>query len=314
MLIRVKACGLCHTDLNYLKGGLVPPKGFPIILGHEVTGIVEELGPEAEGLESGDRVIVAPHVACGDCGFCRRGRENLCDSLSSIGGHRDGGLAEYLTMPARNVFRLPDGMPMEESSIIADAVATPFHALVGIAGIGEGDVVVVFGATGGLGMAAAQIAKAYGSRVVAVGRKEWKLKMLEGFGLEHVVNATEHEDLSRYIAEIADGGADVALDVTGAVEVTEMALRSIKPGGKVVVAGYSLGNFSVSSKHLMWFEKQIVGCRLYNPSELPEIVALVEEGLVDVASMVTKKLPMERVNEGYHLLDSGEVVRALVIP
>ncbi len=314
VLVEVKACGLCHTDLNYMKGGLIPPKGFPIILGHEVTGIVEEIDPSINDLRKGDRVILAPHRACGVCEFCQRGRENLCSSLSSIGGHEDGGLAEYLTMTRRNVFRLPAGLPLEESSIIADAVATPFHALLNIAGVGEGIQVAIFGATGGLGMAAVQIAKAYGSRVIAIGRKEWKLDMLENFGADQVVNAREHRDLPRHVTDISNGGVDVALDVTGASGITEMALRSIKPGGMVVVAGYSLENLEISSKHLMWFEKGIVGCRLYNPSDLPGIVALVEEGLVDVVRMVTEKLPLEEVNEGYQLLDSGEVVRALTIP
>lgn len=314
VVVRVKACGLCRTDLAYLKEGLVPPKGFPIILGHEVTGVVEDLPQAEEGLERGDRVIVAPHVACGLCPFCRQGRENLCESLASIGGHTDGGLAEYLRMPRRNVFRLPEELPLEESSVIADAVATPYHALVDIAGVGEGLQVAIMGATGGLGMAAVQIAKAYGARVIAVGRKEWKLEMLEAFEADHIVNAAEHRDLPGHIREISGGGVDVALDVTGAPSITEAAVRSTRPGGRVVVAGYSMGNISVSSKHLMWFEKEIVGCRLYNPSHLPRVVARVQEGLVDVSSLVTKKLPLEEVNEGYRLLDAGEVVRTVAIP
>ncbi len=250
----------------------------------------------------------------GVCGFCQGGRENLCDTLASIGGHDDGGLAEYLKMPRKNVFKLPTGLPLEESSIIADAVATPFHALVDLAAIGKGLQLAIFGATGGLGMAAVQIAKAYGSRVIAVGRKDWKLAMVEKFGADHVVNATEHHDLPRHIREISGGGVDVSLDVTGALGISEAALRSTKPGGKVVVAGYSLGDIEISSKHLMWFEKEMVGCRLYNPSHLPRVVALVRKGLVDVKTLVTKKIPLEEVNEGYRLLDAGEVVRAIAIP
>jgi len=155
-LVKVRACGLCHTDLHFLEGVLKPGK-TPIILGHEVAGEVVDLGEEVRGLQRGDRVIIYLYFTCGGCYYCQTGRESLCTNLSGhLGFTVDGGYAEYVKAPARNLFKIPNGLSFDESAVLVDAVATPFHAVKGVAQVRLGETVVVYGA-GGLGIYAVQI-------------------------------------------------------------------------------------------------------------------------------------------------------------
>ena len=129
VVMRVAACGLCHTDLHYLDHGVPTFKAPPIILGHEAAGTIARLGPGVSGFAEGDRVLAPSVWACGRCRFCRAGRENLCNDLVMPGNHTDGAFAELLAVPAKELVRLPADMPLERACVIADAVSTPYHAV-----------------------------------------------------------------------------------------------------------------------------------------------------------------------------------------
>jgi len=171
LLIKVAACGVCRTDLEYLKGKVPVPKGFPIILGHEPAGTVVEVGAEVQNFKSGQRVLVVPTVPCKECALCRSGRENLCSKAEVIGANRDGAFAEYLVAPAHSVYPLPDDLPLEESVVITDAVGTSYHAIYDLANIKPGDTVAIYGASGGLGLVCVQMASSLGATVIGIGRK-----------------------------------------------------------------------------------------------------------------------------------------------
>jgi D-arabinose 1-dehydrogenase-like Zn-dependent alcohol dehydrogenase len=129
VLVKVAACGVCHTDLHYLEHGVPTFKKPPIVLGHEASGIVEDVGAEVRTLHEGQRVLIPAVLTCGKCAYCRMGRENICANMTMLGNHIDGAYAEYVAVPAKDLLELPASLPLEEASIIADAISTPYHAV-----------------------------------------------------------------------------------------------------------------------------------------------------------------------------------------
>src|SRR5579859_6040508 len=180
VLVRVKAAGICHSDAHYRAGksGVVR---LPLTLGHEVAGIIEEVGAEVSRLKKGDRVCVHYLATCGDCAYCNEGSEQFCDTAEMIGKYRDGGYAEYIRMPARSVFALPAEIPFEQGAIMMCSSATSLHAL-NKARLTAGESVAIFG-MGGLGFSALQLARAFGAgEIFAVDIKRAKLELAKKFG------------------------------------------------------------------------------------------------------------------------------------
>ncbi len=167
ILVRVAACGLCHSDLHYMDHGVPTFKAPPLVLGHEVSGTVALAGPGVAPALVGTDVLLAPVTTCGACTACRTGRENVCASQRMIGNNVDGGFAEFVVTSARDAFALPPELPLEGSSVIADALTTAFHAVVRRGAVAPGEAVAVFGC-GGLGLNVVQVAAMIGARVVAV--------------------------------------------------------------------------------------------------------------------------------------------------
>ena len=151
VLVKVAGCGLCHTDLHYLDHGVDTFKRPPLILGHEAAGIIAALGPETDGRAVGDRVLIPAVLSCGWCPYCRQGRENLCSNLVMLGNNVDGAYAEYVVVPARELVPVPEGVPLEQACVIADAVSTPYHAVKHRGRVRLGDTVAVVGC-GGVGL------------------------------------------------------------------------------------------------------------------------------------------------------------------
>src|SRR5512143_2014384 len=174
VLVKVAACGICHTDLHYLDHGVQTVKKPPMILGHEPSGTIAARGSAVAAFKEGDRVLLPAVYACGTCSFCRTGRENICNTMIMFGNNVDGAYAEYVKAPAKDVFALPDEIPLEEGAIIADAVSTPFHAVKNRAEVRPGDTVVVYGC-GGVGVNVVQVAAACGATVIAVDISDAKL-------------------------------------------------------------------------------------------------------------------------------------------
>ena len=156
VLVRVRNCGVCGTDLK-IKAGKSGPAPLPMIMGHEAAGEVVEVAPGIAEFQPGDRVVVNFYIACGQCRYCRRGRDTLCDNLRQHGFNTDGGYAEYMKTRAANLCKVPDHVPLEQACILADAVATPYHAVTERAQVGPGTTVALIG-TGGVGLHALQMA------------------------------------------------------------------------------------------------------------------------------------------------------------
>src|SRR5256714_1482829 len=212
LLIRVRAAGVCHSDAHY-RAGVSPVARLPLTLGHEVAGVVEQTGEHVENFKPGDRVCVHYLVTCGSCAFCRQGNEQFCATAEMIGKHRDGGYAEFIVVPERSVFRLPDEIPFEQGAVLMCSSATSLHAL-NKARLRFGETVAIFG-VGGLGISALQLARHFGAaEVFAVEINPHKLELAERFGAIPV-NASVGNPVAK-IRELTDGrGVDVALELVG---------------------------------------------------------------------------------------------------
>ena len=315
VLVKVAACGVCHTDLHYIDHGVPTVKKPPMILGHEPSGTIAEAGANVKGWKEGDRVLLPAVLTCGTCEFCRRGRENICKSMVMFGNMVDGAYAEYVLAPAKDIFALPDELPLEESCIIADAISTPYHAVVNRGNVRAGDDVVVIGC-GGVGMSAVQVAAAVGGSVIAVDILPEKLEMARKFGAAEVINAKEVENLGKTVKKMTGGGADVALEVIGNPATQRQAFDCLKKGGRLVVVGYTHKDLALNAGKIMFFEMEVVGSLGCRPVDYPKIIKMARLGQIHVADLVTQKFPLEDINKAFDLMRRGDpnTIRSIVLP
>lgn len=315
ILIKIAACGVCHTDLHYIDHGTPTFKQPPLILGHEPSGHVAEVGSDVKRFKEGDRVLIPAVLTCGYCDFCRTGRENICANMTMLGNHIDGAYAEYIKVPAKDICHLPDEIPLEEGSIIADAISTPFHAVKNRAEVKPGDTVVVFGC-GGIGINIVQVAAAVGGSVIAVDVLDKKLEIAKQFGATVTINPTKVEKLGKEIKKLTGGGADVAIEAIGKPETMREAFGTLRRGGRLVVVGFFGKDLTVSAAKIMFFEMEIVGSLGCRPTDYPKLIELVRMGKIKVKELVTNRFPLDEINDAFDLLRSGDenVIRSIAIP
>ena len=314
ILVKIAACGVCNTDAHYIDHGVPTFKAPPLILGHEPSGIVEEAGEDVKNFKVGDRVLIPPVFSCGYCDNCRLGRENICFNMVMLGNHMDGAYAEYTKVPAKDCQHLPDDLPLEESSIIADAISTPFHAVKNRAKVRPGDSVVVFGC-GGVGMNVVQIAAAAGASVIAVDIVDKKLETAKMLGAQHTINAKDKEDkaLLKEIRGLTGGGADISIEAIGNPKTIELGPASVKAGGCHCQVGYTHHNVPVNAGRLMFREIEIKGSLGCRPVDYPKIIEMVRTGKIQLEPVVTNRFPLEEINDAFELLRKGESLRSIIV-
>jgi 6-hydroxycyclohex-1-ene-1-carbonyl-CoA dehydrogenase len=315
ILVKIAACGVCNTDMHYIDHGVPTFKKPPMILGHEPSGIVEEAGADVTNFKTGNRVLIPPVFSCGYCDNCRLGRENICFNMQMMGNHIDGAYAEYVKAPAKDCQHLPEDLPLEESSIIADAISTPYHAVKNRAQVKPGDTVVVFGC-GGVGINVVQMASASGGSVIAVDIVDSKLEMAEKLGAQHTINSVDMEDkaLLKEIRRLTGGGADIAIEAIGNPKTIELAQGTVKAGGCHCQVGYTHHNVSINAGRLMFREIEIKGSLGCRPVDYPKIIEMARTGKIQLDPVVTHKFKLEEIDQAFDLLRKGEALRSIVIP
>jgi len=313
VLVKVAACGVCHTDLHYIEHGVPTFKKPPIVLGHEASGIVERVGPAVTNVQTGQRVLIPAVLTCGRCPACRQGRENICADLKMLGNHFDGAYAEFVAVPAKDVLDLPESIPLEEASIIADAISTPYHAVKNRARVRPGDRVVVFGC-GGVGLNAVQLAAAAGGCVIAVDINERKLKWAREFGAAETVNASKVDRVDKEIKKMTGGGADIAMEVIGNPKTIEMAFDSVRVGGRLCIVGYTHEAISIIAGKIMFKELEIVGSLGCRPVDYLPLIRMVEQGKVDVKRIVTHRFSLDDLPKAFEVMKEGLALRSIVAP
>ena len=312
ILVRVAACGICHTDLHYIDHG-VPTFKSPVILGHEVSGTVAGLGSGVTRFCEGDRVLLPAVFTCGTCRPCRTGRENICEQMKMLGNHLDGAYAEYVVAPAKDCFALPADIPLAESCLIGDAMSTPYHAVKHRARIRLGETVAVFGC-GGVGMNAVQFAALAGGYVIAVDIDEQKLEWARQLGAHDTLNPREVDRVDKELRKRTRGGVDIALEVIGKPETIRAAYDSVRPGGRLCVVGYCAEPVTLPFSKTMFFELEIVGSFGCRPGDYPELIELVRGGRVKLGSLVTGRYSLDQIFQGLEALRRGQGLRGIVLP
>lgn len=302
VLVQVMACGVCASDLHVAQG--VTPHGpeLPQILGHEPAGVVAAVGDEVEGWLPGDRVAFVMARPCGRCPYCSVGRQNLCRELSIPGVDADGAQAEYALADPRFLTPIPSTVPFEQAAILTDAVATPYHALKR-AGVSEGVSVAIFG-LGGLGMHAVQLARLAGADlVIGVDLDEVNLQRALEWGADEVVDASDGKP-ARRIKELSEGGVDKAFEFVGSNATVDQALKSLKPGGRAVIAGLTPQPMQLMPEALFVSQElELVGSFGSTPQDLNELIDLVDAGRLDLTRSVTHRLGIDDFPEALHQLE-----------
>ncbi len=312
--VKIAACGVCNTDLHYIDHGVPTFKKPPIILGHEASGVVEEVGYKVKTFKVGDHVLIPPVFSCGFCENCRLGRENICLNMIMLGNHVDGAFAEYICVPAKDCQHLPKELPLQESSIIADAISTPYHAVKNRAQVKPGDTVVVFGC-GGVGINVVQMAAACGASVTAIDISDYKLEMAKKLGALHTINPSKKEDKSvlKEIRALTGGGADIAIEAIGNPKTIEMASAAVKPGGRHVQVGFSAQDAVLNAGRLMFREIEIMGSLGCRPVDYAKIIEMVKNKKIQVEPVVTHKFKLQDINQAFDLMRKGEALRSIVV-
>ena len=313
ILVKVAACGVCHTDLHYIEHGVPTFKKPPVVLGHEASGIVEKSGAEVTNVREGQRVLIPAVLTCGHCTACRQGRENICSNMTMLGNHFDGAYAEYVAGRARGVLARPEAPPPEESSLIAGAISTPYHAVKNRARVQPGDTVVIFGC-GGVGINAVQLASAAGGYVIAVDINDRKLKWASEFGAAKTLNATKFDRVSKEIKKMTGGGVDIAIEVIGNPRTIEEAFDCVRVGGRLCVVGYTHEKISIVAGKIMFKEIEIVGSLGCRPVDYIPLIRMAEQGKIDVKKQVTHRFSLDELDKAFDAMKEGVSLRSIVVP
>lgn len=302
--IRVKACGICGSDLHGMDGSSgrrIPP----IVMGHEASGTVDAVGAGVSAWQAGDRVTFDSTVWCGECDYCREGRVNLCDARQVVGVScaefkRDGAFAEFVTVPQRILHRLPDGLSFAEAAF-AEPVGVALHA-VRRAGDGSGATVLVVGA-GLIGLLVIQALKRAGAaKVIAVDLDEGRLKLARELGADECHLSANAPALL----------VDIAMEVVGAAPTVDLAVRSVRKGGKVVLVGNLSPNVPLPLQMVVTRELDVLGsCAI--AGEYPDALEAIASGSIRVKPLITAAVPLEQGKDAFVKAKAPGALKVLVV-
>jgi 2-desacetyl-2-hydroxyethyl bacteriochlorophyllide A dehydrogenase len=308
VLVRVEASGLCLTDLH-LSQGRVNLGQLPRIPGHESAGHIAGVGSAVTDWQIGQKVLVAVDVSCQNCYHCFTGQTQRCRKLQRIGFERDGGHADYVAVPARNLILVPGGLSCEDVATLPDAGGTMYHSLVSQGKVGIGQKVVVLG-VGGIGIYGVQIARLAGAEVLATSRRESRLAVAKAHGAI-ALNPLKENVQETVMAFTGGEGADVVADCIGTEESVREGFALLRPGGKLLIIAYIDDYFRFPSIPLFSTEKEVIGCRGCNRQELVDTVSLVAQG--KIKPVIGAHFHLSEINEAAKRLEEGDVVGRIIL-
>ena len=316
VLVRVRACGVCGSDVHGYtgeSGRRIPP----LVMGHEAAGVIEQVGARVTAVSRGDRVTFDSTVSCGRCAFCRRGQTNLCDARMVLGVscgdyRRDGAFAEYVSVPARIVYRLPDALAFEHAALI-EAVSVAVHA-VGRRLPRVPDRIVVIGC-GMIGLLVIQVLRHRGCEsIVAVDIDERRRALAASFGAASTVDASG--DVIAAIGATTDGqGADHAFEVVGRSETVRTAVRVVRKGGTVTLVGNLAPTVDLPLQEVVTRELSLLGS-CASSGEYPACIDLLASGAVDVAPLISVAAPLDEGPTWFERLHraDGQLMKVILRP
>ena len=306
-LIRVKACGICGSDVHGYDGSSgrrIPP----LIMGHEAAGVIEGMGAKVEGFSLGDRVTFDSTVYCGECEYCLEGKVNLCDRRMVLGVscgeyRRHGAFAEYVAVPSRILYKLPPSLPFEHAAMI-EAVSVAVHA-VGRVKFQPGDASVVVGA-GMIGLLLVQAARAAGcDRVIAVDLDKDRLKLAKELGATQSINPLESDTIETILGATAGQGARVSFEVVGSTPTVETAIQATRKGGAVVLVGNLALQVEFPLQSVVTREITLFGS-CASAGEYPKCIELMDKGAIKVSPLISAQASLEEGAEWFDRLYAKE--------
>ena len=307
VLVKIKACGVCHTDLHAAHGDWPIKPKLPLIPGHEGVGIVEEVGPGVTSIKKGDAVgIPWLYSACGECEYCLTGRETLCPHQLNAGYSVDGGYAEYCKAPANYIVKIPNGLSFEEVSPIFCAGVTTYKALK-VSETQPGDWVAIYG-IGGLGHVALQYAKAMGFNVIAVDIQDDKLELATKLGADITINGLKVDPVQEIYERV--GGVQSAISVAVTKRAFEQAYRSVKRGGTLVVVGLPNAELPIPIFDTVLNGVTVKGSIVGTRKDLQESLAFAAQGKVRTNIEVQ---PLDNINEVFQRMEKGQINGRIVL-
>jgi propanol-preferring alcohol dehydrogenase len=315
VLIRVAAAGICHSDAHY-RAGISKIDNLPVTLGHEIAGRVERVGEDVSNVAAGDRVCVHYLVHCGVCEFCARGQEQFCRTVKMIGKHRDGGYAEFVKIPAKDAFVLPEEISFEVGAIMMCSSATALHAL-NKARLKPGESVAIFG-FGGLGYSALQLARALGcGEIYVVEINPAKLASAEKLGAV-AIDANAGDPIEQ-IKDATNGrGVDVALELIGSAKTMQQAIQCLGVLGRAALVGLTKESMSIFPyTELINKEVEIIGVSDHGATEIPALVEFVRSGKLCFPPEALRVVDLNagEINAALdQLQDSIDHVRMVIVP
>jgi propanol-preferring alcohol dehydrogenase len=305
VLVEVRACAVDRFD-TAIRARVRERAELPLILGHEIAGVVAGVGEGVDRWQVGDRVVTSLYLTCGYCRWCRRGRETICENFGGhIGVNSPGGYAQFTVLPASNLVRLPENVDFPAGSLIANVIGTSFHALVKRMRLAPAERIIVTGGGGGVGLHAIQIAVLLGAWVMGVDLGVPKLEAMRKAGAVRVVDPSETDLVSSAREWTAGVGVDGVLELVGAATMPA-TLQSLAKGGRMVIVGSHTGsNWNIDPGLIYRNEWEILGSRNVTVDELTTVVALVADGRI--RPVVAGLYPLEDVELLHQRVSEGVV-------
>ncbi len=323
VLIKVQSSGVCHSDIHLWEGGYEGIEGqflkttdrgvkYPLTPGHEIAGIVDSLGEEAQGFTKDEKVLVYPWIGEGLCPACRSGEENLCDKPRSLGIYMDGGYAEYVLVPSyRYLVKIDDEMDIDASATLSCSALTAYGAVKN-ANLKPYDNVVIVGA-GGLGLMAIQLAKAVtGSKIIAMDLDDEKLTAAKRNGADNTINSKKEEDPIRAVMELTDKmGADAVIDFVNASKTVETDMQFLRKRAKLVLVGLFGGELKLSLVSMPTRAYRLIGSYTGTLSDMTELISLAKRGVIK--PLVSNRFKLSQATEALTMLKDGKIIGRGVI-
>jgi NADPH:quinone reductase-like Zn-dependent oxidoreductase len=309
--LRVRASALNRLDIWVRNGwpGIKLP--LPHIIGADAAGEVHAVGSAVTGFAEGDRVVLDPGLSCGQCEYCRSGRENLCDHFQIMGEETDGTAAEYIVVPARNLLKIPDHISYETAAAASLVYLTAWHSLITKANLRAGESVLIVGAGGGVNSASIEIAKLAGAKVYVVGSSAEKLEQAKRLGADEVIDRSMEDWSKAIFTRTAKRGVDVVVDNVGK-ETLFSSIRAVRRGGRILIVGNTSGPIAeVDLRYLFRKHISIIGSTMAPHSDFVTVMNLVFDGRLK--PVVGATFPLEEAVQAHQAMERGDVFGKIVL-
>jgi 2-desacetyl-2-hydroxyethyl bacteriochlorophyllide A dehydrogenase len=310
VLLKVKAVSICGSDLHAYRG-VSKRRVPPLVMGHEFSGEIAEVGRTVKNLSIGERVVVEPIISCGSCRLCRLGRDNICENLQLVGLHRSGAFSEYVSVPAKKCYTLPKMVSFEEASLV-EPLAVAVHA-VHLASLEKNEAIAIIG-SGAIGLMILQVAKKGGAgKIVVLDTLDYRLALAKSLGATTTINVKKEVPLQRILT---DGGVDTVFEAVGHQETVQQGLEMVRTGGKVIVIGMLEATMQLPILDITVKEIDLQGSYGYTSDDFQQALKLIAQGKVNVKPLITHLLPLDDIKKGFEILSQGaeDVIKVVLNP